>query len=582
MITKITINNFKKIASITFDLNSPLVLIGPNNSGKTSILQAITLWEAALKKWALQKATKATKGNGGKRQGISINRKDLISLPVPAAKLLWHNLNTHTVSRNNGKPDTKYVFIDIKVEGNNEGIDWVGAFEFYYANEESFYCRPMRKEDDLNGNKFEISPQAFKTRVAYLQPMSGLAASEDRLTPGSIDRKIGEGKTADVIRNIAYQLLHPDRAIDALPDNEIKLRWLTIVNTVKSKFGVEIQQPTFNPDNGLLDMTYLENGIEYDLSNAGRGFQQTLLLLCFLYANPGKVILMDEPDAHLEVLRQKEIYNLIADTTRKLGSQLIIASHSEIVLKEAASKDDDVIAILENAAIRLNDPKIIKDFRKSLTDFGWDKYYLARLKKHCIYVEGSTDIDNLEAFAKLLNHPIQGLLYEANIDPVEGNIPGEAFARFRAIQLIEPSLSGICLFDRLSRHSSADDPMPVLQWRKREFENYFTTLNTLTKWANLKADSLFTGNYPAIMQDCIRDLTPPIYFNDPNNAWWNDTKLSDWAEEIFREFSLRTNQPLVMRKANFYELISLLKPEEVDNEIYEKLDALYEIVKSVK
>lgn len=580
MITKITINNFKKIETISFELNTPLVLIGPNNSGKTSILQAITLWDAGLKKWAAQKATKGNGSNGGKRQGVSINRKDLISLPVPSAKMLWHNLNTHSVTRNNGKPDTKYVFLDIKVEGNEDGKDWIGAFEFYYANEESFYCRPMRKEDGSD-EKFEVSPEAFKTRVAYLQPMSGLAASEDRLTPGSIDRKIGEGKTADVIRNIAYQLLHPERVIDAASEREIKDRWYSIVHTVKSKFGIEIQQPGFNADNGLLDMTYRENGIEYDLSNAGRGFQQTLLLLFFLYSNPGKVILMDEPDAHLEVLRQKEIYNLITEVTRKLGSQLIVASHSEIVLREAASKDDDIIAILENTAIKLNDPRVIKDFRKSLTDFGWDKYYLAKLKKHCIYVEGSTDIDNLEAFAKLLNHPIAGLLFEANADPLEGNIPGEAFARFQAIKLIEPSLKGICLFDRLNRNASDDDPMPVLQWTKREFENYFTSREVLLRWANAQANTLFTGNYPYVIDACIKDLTPPIYLSDLNNPWWSDTKLGDWAEEIFREFSKRTNQPMVMRKSNFHELIPLLKPEEVDIEIKEKLDALYEVVKTI-
>jgi len=69
-------------------------------------------------------------------------------------------------------------------------------------------------------------------------------------------------------------------------------------------------------------------------------------------------------------------------------------------LKEAASKDDDIIAIPENKAIRLNDQRIIRDFRKSLTDFGWDRYYLAKLKKHCLYLEGTTDISNLGAFAE--------------------------------------------------------------------------------------------------------------------------------------------------------------------------------------
>lgn len=578
MITRITINNFKKIEKVSFDINSPLVLIGPNNSGKTSILQAITLWEAGLKKWAAHKTSKGGKSNG-KRQGVSINRKDLISLPVPSAKMLWHNLNTHVVKRLNGKPSTDYVFLDIMIEGIENGEKWIGAFEFYYANEESFYCRPLRKNYGTD-ERYEISSNAHKTRVAYLQPMSGLAASEDRLTPGSIDRKIGEGKTADVIRNISYQLLHPERAIDAASEKEIKTRWEDIVSIIKSKFGIIIQEPKFYPENGLLDMSYIENGIEYDLSNAGRGFQQTLLLLCFLYSNPGRVILMDEPDAHLEVLRQKEIYNLVSEVTRKLGSQLIIASHSEIVLNEAASKDDDIIAILQNSTFKLNDPRIIKDFRKSLTDFGWDKYYLAKLKKHCLYLEGTTDIANLEAFAKILNHPVKGLIEVANVDPVEGNIPAEAFKRFSAIKLIEPELNGLCLFDRIGRNNNPDDPLPVLEWSKRELENYFCIPEILIRWASSKTGDLFTSNFPEIMLQCITDYTAPQYLKNRLDKWWVDEKLGDWAENIFREFSKRTNQPLVMRKSNFHELVLLLKPEEIDNEITEKLDAIYGVLKT--
>ncbi|NJL76168.1 MAG: ATP-binding protein, partial [Saprospiraceae bacterium] len=350
-------------------------MIGPNNSGKTSVLQAITLWEAGLKKWTAQKASKQNGASKGKRQGVSINRKDLMSLPVPSAKMLWHNLKTHATTKTDGKLDTKHMFIDVIIEGKDNERDWKSAFEFYYANEESFYCRPKQIEQE----EYEISAEAAKIRVAYLQPMSGLASSEDRLTPGSIDRKIGEGKTADVIRNIAYQLLHPDRSIDAATKTEIQNRWKNIYGIIYNKFGIKIQEPRFYPENGLLDMTYIENGNEYDLSNAGRGFQQTLLLLCFLYSNPGKIILMDEPDAHLEVLRQKEIYNLIVDITRQLGSQLIVCSHSEIVLREAASREDNIIAILENTTIKLNDEKIIKEFRKSLTDFGWDKILFGKI-----------------------------------------------------------------------------------------------------------------------------------------------------------------------------------------------------------
>jgi len=51
MLTKITIRNFKRFGKIEVELGNPVVFIGPNNSGKTSVLQALALWDIGLKKW---------------------------------------------------------------------------------------------------------------------------------------------------------------------------------------------------------------------------------------------------------------------------------------------------------------------------------------------------------------------------------------------------------------------------------------------------------------------------------------------------------------------------------------------------
>ena len=65
-------------------------------------------------------------------------------------------------------------------------------------------------------------------------------------------------------------------------------------------------------------MAYEEaGGTKLDLSSAGRGLHQTLLLLAYLYANPQTVLLLDEPDAHLEVLRQRQIYQLLTELAER-------------------------------------------------------------------------------------------------------------------------------------------------------------------------------------------------------------------------------------------------------------------------
>ena len=51
------IENFKQFGDkIRIDLEHPTTLIGPNNSGKTTVLQAISLWSIAVKEWKQSKS----------------------------------------------------------------------------------------------------------------------------------------------------------------------------------------------------------------------------------------------------------------------------------------------------------------------------------------------------------------------------------------------------------------------------------------------------------------------------------------------------------------------------------------------
>lgn len=50
MLTHLTIRNFKQFEDVSIELGSPVVFIGPNNSGKTTALQALALWEIGLRR----------------------------------------------------------------------------------------------------------------------------------------------------------------------------------------------------------------------------------------------------------------------------------------------------------------------------------------------------------------------------------------------------------------------------------------------------------------------------------------------------------------------------------------------------
>ncbi|MEW5882499.1 MAG: AAA family ATPase, partial [Pseudomonadota bacterium] len=88
MLTKLHIRNFKLFEDVEIELGERVVFVGPNNSGKTSALQALALWNAGVRRWAEKRGS----GNIPKeRAGVTLNRRDLIALPVPAANLLWRD-----------------------------------------------------------------------------------------------------------------------------------------------------------------------------------------------------------------------------------------------------------------------------------------------------------------------------------------------------------------------------------------------------------------------------------------------------------------------------------------------------------
>ena len=70
------------------------------------------------------------------RAGVTISRRDLIAVPVPAANLLWRDLHLREGYKDDGKQKTRNVLIEIGVDGVDEGRPWSANLEFDYANEE--------------------------------------------------------------------------------------------------------------------------------------------------------------------------------------------------------------------------------------------------------------------------------------------------------------------------------------------------------------------------------------------------------------------------------------------------------------
>jgi ABC-type nitrate/sulfonate/bicarbonate transport system ATPase subunit len=567
MITKLSIRNFKKFEDVTIDLGQPVVFIGPNNSGKTTALQALALWETGYRKWIEKRGIDSDK-TPKERSGISINRVDLTDIPVRETKSLWKD--KHIFAKN------EIIFIDIIVEGVDQKSAWKCGFEFYFANDESLWCRPLRLGNEKNPARMPVPEINFNSKIAFLPPMSGLADKEFLKQPGEIDFLLGQGQTAQVLRNLCYLVFI-----------NFPLEWEKVVQHIKTLFGVEILPPEYT-ERAEIIIKYKEKdgGVILELPASGRGLQQTLLLLVYLYSNPNSILLLDEPDAHLEILRQRQIFNLITQIASEQNAQIVAASHSEVVLTEAISLGT-VVAFLGNPHTVTDRPSQIM---KSLTTIGFDQYLQAEQKGWVLYLESASDLAILKAFSEVLGHQAEKCLSVPFVHYVSTNLPQRARDHFFGLKEAKQDLIGISIFDRLEQVLNGENQGLIENtWRKREIENYFCLPQVFLRFASESEDdpgSLFAENEKhrrvQAMQDSISEIENALKKLN-KTPWSDDIKASDeFMENLFREYSNRLGVPLVLRKNEYHKLVRFLYKGDVDEEIITKLNLIYEVSQHAK
>ena len=575
MLTRLTIRNFKRFDSVEVELGNPVVFLGPNNSGKSTAMQALALWEVGLKRWNEKRS--GTHG-AERRPGVTLNRQDVFAIPVPKANLLWRNLHVRDVRRTDGRQSTDNVRIEIVVSGTRNGKAWECGLEFDYANEESFYCRPLRMGVDKSSPRMPVPEEAGRVRVAFLPPIAGLAATETRLPPGALAVRIGEGRTAEVLRNLCYSVY------EQRPE-----KWVWLADRIQRLFGVALDPPHYRPERGELTMAYRECGVSLDLSVAGRGLQQTLLLLSFMAVHPGSVLLLDEPDAHLELLRQRQTYRMIRELAQASGCQIIAATHSEVLLNEAA--DQDLALAFVGSPHRIGRDKR-RQVSEALRETGFEHFVQAEQTGWVLYLNSPTDLTVLQAFARRLAHDEANRVLQRPFVHYIANRPAAVERHFQSLLGVLPALRGVALFDQqssLDPERSGMDSVACLQWRRRGSQNYCCTRSTLEVYARREAASEVAGPLFApdqverrlvAMQAAIEATQALMEERGHGAPWAPDADVgSEFLPPLFRAYRENLGIPSPEPMLAVSDLVEAVPEDEIDPEIHQKLDAIVEVAK---
>ena len=527
MIKKVIVNKFKKFSSHEFELANRIVISGPNNSGKTTLLQAVCTWFELASRWREQPSD-LVRDSDENYPAIELYLSDFSSVPLTDFDHLWFQKNTK-------EPLSVWLRVD-------SPKSWTIGFEFLYVSRGLAKIRPCKevKEDALS------ALQRVTMTPTYIPAASGPNRLEDFFDRKVIPQRLAHSQSGEVLRNMLYWVSL---------ENE---KWSLLKQEIKSFFGYEILPLSPGAQVAARYRRY-ETEEAFDITSASSGFLQVLSVFGALLYQENTIVLVDEPDAHLHTLLQRKMYTSLKRIAQKTQSQLIMSTHSERFINAADSTDLRVLTYDEG--LREIPAQQLRGTLKHLENADIIK---AETTKRVLYVEGKTDIAILTAWAEVLDHEAYYFL-DQGLVLTTAEKRNDVKHRFQSMQALVPAMLGAQLMD-LDNEGSLDAPhgMICLKWKRKEIENYLIHPRSIIRYVEAlggkseatKAEKYLRKNLPPALFDNPFDHSPGI---DPDGK----TFLTHLVEE------LDLNAPY-----SFDELASQMKPHEIHPEVKTMLDQI--------
>ncbi len=558
MIRKVVLRNFKRFGEVEFDIPGHVVLAGPNNTGKTTLLQAIAAWELGFRKW--RELNDFNVRNGYVKQ--ELERLAFSPVAVRSFEHLWRD-----------KKPGKNIEIGIQADGAS-----MVTFEFEFRSAGSILVRPKA---NVYGGSLQNKSLNFAT--TFIPAMSGLARSEPLYgDPRTINSALAQGRPGEVLRNLLY-LAHQDDAA-----------WRSLDDMMQRMFYCRLEAPKSGEE---LICEYRQglssDAPVLDIASAGSGFLQVLLLFALLLTRGRRVdgaatvLLVDEPDAHLHMLLQRSIYGELRKIASERDAQLFVATHSEMIVNNAEDRE----LYLMYGVPRLVSNMAERDrLREALGVLTHSDILETEGASGVLYTEDFTDVDILAAFAKALGdeHAVAllsgRLVLKSSKAPLPGGLGDVSPQRhWEMLKLVNPKLPALELLDGDSLNRADDRvhgnaaSMQRLRWRRYEIESYLIHPAALQRFLekSIGAGSLSTAAVQS-MRDELERVLQADFMRDPANP-------IPLVETYFRtEAVSKTLLPGLLQaaglnnlpKREFFGIAAQFYPDEVHPEIIERLNQI--------
>ncbi len=453
MISSIYFENFKVMEKYSISLQDFNILVGINNSGKSTILDSLRILQGA-------------------HRYASRFKPQYINLPNNKTVFGWEI------------PDSSIPILLINVQTNLTEEPAIIKYRFSSKKYLIIYLYKERQtilSYEIDGELLKTAVafrDAFNLNLAIVPTLAPLEIEEDLVEPQYLNRWGGSRRASRLFRNIWFQS----------PDNFEEFK-----SKVESSWsGMSISKPEkADLFSKRLTMFFQENRITREICWAGFGFQVWLQLLTHIIKNKeADIIIIDEPEIYLHPDLQHKILQLLRETKAKI----LLATHSSEIINEAEPNEVLVIDRSYKSAKRLNSLaglQMASDLIGSNQNINLTR--LARGKR-ILFVEGK-DIKLLNKIAQVANFP--SLFEKSNLTviPIEGFSQNERVSgtNWTFSKIISENVKIMALFDRDYRcdeeidefiNRLKKDALYVHVLRRKEIENYLLSLEPIQKAIN--------------------------------------------------------------------------------------------------
>ncbi|TAU90993.1 ATP-binding protein [Rhizobium leguminosarum] len=491
MLHSVTLTRFKRFNQTTFELLPTGIsfLAGGNNSGKSTLLQAIAVWEFCRSILENERGPESLL-TGYTGQGLGLSSDEFSPIAVASLKHLWTNLTTQNVGQDGYSLAIECKWRDVANAEKNLKV------ALALANDRLFV-----KQVDSNLVAGDVLPT-----VAYLPPFAGIVSRENKMSAADRRSMIGRGLAGGIIRNLILDMQTANEKKRALlKEGRSKIKnselatlrrddpWEILQATMAKIFGLQLLVDPFNDlfhtsirvecVKGSIEGTKFTRHPNYksrDLMAEGSGFLQWTSVYVLALSPTVRTLLLDEPDAHLHPSLQSQLVEALEEIVRASGKQVLMATHSTEILRWA--EPTSVMAFSGNSA------RYLKDHDQKISLFlGLGSNYAPKLDplrkyKRLLIVENISDGRMLKTLAGRA-----GLAWPENlvIWPWTGS-SNERKNLFLQLQSEVPGLKAISIRDRDDQSletvalenlrdkstSSPHEDMSIRVWRRRHIENY--------------------------------------------------------------------------------------------------------------